>query len=150
MGEVNGRTHEPNLREVTHQLDDLKELLEVKVGAVVLLLNERHERYKERDEARAREVAVAFTAAEKAVAIADKAQTLYNSTHNNALPRSESDARWASLNQRLEEKFKVYDEFTSESKGRSDLSVPLMMGIASVIGTGLGALLMFAIQRLIK
>jgi hypothetical protein len=87
------RTHEPSLRELTAQLDDIKELLQVKHDALVQIVDERDRLYDVRF--RAAEAAVgaalaaqekgtnaAFNASEKAISKAEDAQREYNIRSN--------------------------------------------------------------------
>ena len=92
--EPNGnRTHEPSLRELTAQLDDIKELLQAKHDALVQMVDERGRLYDVRF--RAAEAAVgaalaaqekgtnaAFAASEKAIVKAEDAQKEYNIRSN--------------------------------------------------------------------
>lgn len=111
----NGRTHEPDLREVTAQLDSLGKLMEVQDKAIRDLLNERDRRVTEQFDAQKAAVfaalfaqekmtAAAFASAEKAIDKAEAGQTAYNERSNEFrgqlddqaktfIPRNEADGR---------------------------------------------------------
>lgn len=94
MPETNGRTHEPTLRELTAEMDGLRELIMAKFDGIKETLNERDRLYKERAEA-----------SEKAIVKAEDAQKAYNQNHNDlarkmdeqnkaTIPRIEAAARF--------------------------------------------------------
>ena len=89
----NGRTHEPNLRELTSDLDGLKNLFFEKVKSLRDLMDERHSLYKERADsqktavddalaAQKEQTSAAFVSSEKAIVKAEEAQTAYNTRSN--------------------------------------------------------------------
>lgn len=122
---TNGRTHEPNLREITAELDGLKDLMLAKLDAVKELMTERDRLYKERDESRriAVDAALAaakeqtkasFDASEKAIGKAEEAQKAYNTAHNDlskkldeqnkaTIPRLESEQRMKAIEIKIDE-----------------------------------------------
>jgi len=64
--EDNGpRTHEPNLRELTAELDGLRTLMNARLGAFEKLMDERNDWYGERDKDRQISVDKALTAAKE-------------------------------------------------------------------------------------
>lgn len=90
MSDPNGRTHEPNLREVTTQIDGMERLYE-----------ERDRRYEDRFKAQETAVAAALAAAEKltaaafaaskeAILKAENSQTSYNAGHNDLSRKMET------------------------------------------------------------
>lgn len=117
------RTHEPSLRELTGDLDGLREFLLSKLDAIKEILNERDKLYKERDDSRRTAVDAAlaaakeqtkasFDASEKAIVKAEEAQKSYNQTHNdlsrkldeqnkNTIPRPEAESRFNSLEEKI-------------------------------------------------
>lgn len=119
------RTHEPDLRELTAELDGLRTLME-----------ERNKWYGERDKDRqlavdkaltaAKEAtASAFTASKEAIVKAEESQKAYNASHNDllkkldmwqrdTLPRPEADLRFKSGEQKVE----ALDKFMSNLQGR--------------------------------
>ena len=122
--EPNGnRTHEPSLRELTAQLDDIKELLQVKHDALVQIVDERDRLYDVRF--RAAEAAVgaalaaqekgtnaAFNASEKAISKAEDAQREYNIRSNEfrgqlddqaktLMPRPETSALFKNMDDKV-------------------------------------------------
>lgn len=125
VADVNGRTHEPSLRELTGQLDDAKELLLAKYGSLEKILDERDRLYKERDDARRTAVDAAlmavkeqtkasFDASEKAIVKAEEAQKQYNQSHNDlarkmddqnkaTMPRMETETRFRVLEEKINE-----------------------------------------------
>jgi len=120
----NGRTHEPSLRELTAELDGLRELALAKLSGLREILDERDRLYKERDESRKTAVdaalqaakektADAFLASEKAIVKAEDAQKEYNERSNEfrgtledqartLLPRFEADSRFGAQDEKLE------------------------------------------------
>ena len=121
--EANGRTHEPNLREVVSQLDDLKELQKEKLDGLIKIIDERHVFYKERaaEQQKAVEVALtalkeqtaaSFAASEKAIEKSEESQKVYNQGHNDLtrkmetqyatmMPREESRLKWDSVDKEI-------------------------------------------------
>ena len=70
---ADGRTHEPSLRELTAQLDDLKELMTEKDKSLRDLVNERDRLYTTQFRSAKEEVASALTSAKEAVVKAEAA-----------------------------------------------------------------------------
>ncbi len=62
----NGRTHEPSLRELTGQLDDLRSLMNTRFDATNKVMDERDRRYEDRFTAMDDKTQLALTASEKA------------------------------------------------------------------------------------
>ena len=111
----NGRTHEPDLRELAANVDSLGTLMEVEDKAIRDLLNERDRRVSEQFEAQKAAVfaalsaqekmtAAAFASAEKAIDKAEAGQKSYNERSNEFrgqlddqaktfIPRNEADSR---------------------------------------------------------
>ncbi len=114
------RTHEPNLRELTAQLDGLRELMD-----------ERDKRYQERSEAQLKAMQTAFAASEKAVDKAEAAQANYNVRSNEfraqlddqakrLMPRAESEKEHETTREMIE---RLRVELRAvEERSRSDIS----------------------------
>ena len=96
----NLRTHEPNLRELTAELDGLRELMKAELRSVKELEVERDKRYSERDSSRQDEMKnavasskeqsnISFIASKEAVTEAKKSQDAYNTTHNDLVRKME-------------------------------------------------------------
>lgn len=94
------RTHEPNIRELTADLDGLREVMKAELRALNDLAVERDRRYSERDESRQEEVknalvaakeqtAASFSASKEAITEAKKSQDAYNLTHNDLVRKME-------------------------------------------------------------
>lgn len=107
---TNGRTHEPSLRELTAELEGLKELMVSKFEASGNLALERDTRYEQRFKAMDEKTGLALTASEKAVVKAETAtEKRFDSVNefrgqlkdqaSTLLPRLEADAQ-----------FKVYED----------------------------------------
>jgi len=116
------RTHEPSLRELTAELDGLRELLLSKMESLRDVVNERDRLYKERDDSRRTAVdaalaaakentASSFAASEKAIVKAENAQSEYNVRSNEFRGQLDDQAKRLisrveveSLTRNLEEK----------------------------------------------
>ena len=96
----NLRTHEPNLRELTAELDGLRELMKAELRSLNDIAVERDRRYSERDSARQDEMknavtsskeqsSISFIASKEAVTEAKKSQDSYNATHNDLVRKME-------------------------------------------------------------
>jgi hypothetical protein len=100
-GDTNGsRTHEPSLRELTGQLDDLKDLMREKFEGVDKIAYERDRLYKERHEAADKAItaaltaqkettSAAFAASKEAIVKAENSQNSYNTSHNDLIKKQE-------------------------------------------------------------
>jgi hypothetical protein len=117
----NNRTHEPNLRELTAQLDDVKELLQVKHDALVQVVDERDRLYDVRFRAAeaaasaalaAQEKATnaAFAASEKAIVKAEDAQREYNVRSNEFRGQLDDQAKTLMPRPETLTMFKAVDE----------------------------------------
>jgi hypothetical protein len=145
----NGRTHEPSLRELTAEIDGLRELL-----------NERNKWYGERDKDRQLAVDKALAAAEKATAAAfaaskeaivkaEDGQKAYNVSHNDllkrldqqhgeTLPRTEANLRFDTLTAAI----RALELFKSNIEGR----MIVWAGILVVASVGITQLLRIAFK----
>ena len=88
-----GRSHEPNLRQLTAELDGLRAVMTAKLEAMKALIDERDRMYAERDNSRRTAVeaaliaakeqtATSFAASKEAISKADTAQHEYNIRSN--------------------------------------------------------------------
>ncbi len=100
----NGRTHEPSLRELTAELDGLRELFMAKISAQKEIMDERDRLYKERDETRVlavdsalkaveKQTEISFVASERALQKAEASQQNYNIRSNEFRGQLEDQAR---------------------------------------------------------
>lgn len=127
-----GRTHEPSLRELTAELDGLRELLLSKMESVKDVIDERDKLYKERDDARrvavdaalaAAKAAVdaaliavkeqtkaSFEASEKAIVKAEEAQKSYNQTHNDLSRKLDEQNKMTMPRSETETRFAAIEE----------------------------------------
>lgn len=97
-----GRTHEPGLRELTAQLDGLRELID-----------ERDRLYSERSTTIREEIKTAFASSEKAITKSEASQQVYNTGHNDLtrkmeaqysmmVPREEARLKWDAVDKELQ------------------------------------------------
>jgi hypothetical protein len=132
----NGRTHEPDLREVVADLDGLRELLDEKSANLLRVMDERDTRYEQRFTAMDEKTSLALTASEKAVtkaetatekrfdavnefrgSLKDQADTLY--------PRTEAETKFRSYDEKMDDMKKEISalrEYKSESTGKAVVS----------------------------
>jgi phosphopantetheinyl transferase (holo-ACP synthase) len=131
----NGRTHEPSLRELTVDLDGVKALLTERIEGLRLVMDERHNLYKERADSQKTAVddalvaakektEAAFAASKEAIVKAENSQTAYNVSHNDLLkkqdammPRLEVDRIVLSWQEKLDD---LKDEVGSLRESRSE------------------------------
>ncbi len=111
--ETNGpRTHEPNLRELTSEMDGMREVFRVEIKALRELIDERHSLYSERDHSRQDAVHSAFLSSEKSNTKTEEAQKAYNAQHNDlinkmdkqnaaTMPRIEIESRFVALEEKI-------------------------------------------------
>jgi hypothetical protein len=121
----NGRTHEPNLRELTAEIDGLRNLTNTRFTYVEKVQDERHQLYKERAEsqkvavddalaAQKEQTTASFQASEKAIVKAEESQKVYNQGHNDLsrkmeaqystmVPQAEAKLKWDSIDKAIEE-----------------------------------------------
>lgn len=108
----NGRTHEPNLRELTSELDGLRSVMEAKLEAAHQTMNERDRRYEDRFTAMDEKTSLALTASEKAVVKAETAtEKRFDAVNEfrgqladqaaNLLPRGEASAKFLAFEEKL-------------------------------------------------
>lgn len=121
----NGRTHEPSLREITAELDGLRELLLAKLVAVREVIDERDRRYtslfEEAKDAMRSALAAqkeltdsSFKSSEKAIIKAEDAQREYNlrsnefrgqleDQANRLMPKEEANTRLSVVDDKIED-----------------------------------------------
>ena len=115
----NGRNHEPDLREITAQLDGLSDLLIEKTVSLKDLANERDRLYMGKFEgekdarssalaAQDKLTAAAFASSEKAIVKAEEAQRAYNVAHNELqkrfdllVPKAEAVVKWEGIDREI-------------------------------------------------
>jgi hypothetical protein len=111
------RTHEPNLREVTAELDGLRDLVLSKFETIATKFEgldrfevERDRRYEEAKLANKNAVDAAFAAAKEAVAEAKRGQDAYNTQHND-LQRKQDDQRHEMITRtEADQRFRAVEE----------------------------------------
>jgi IMP dehydrogenase/GMP reductase len=99
--ENNSRTHEPSLRELTSELDGLRELVDEKFRRLKDIIDERDRLYKERADGQKTAVdaaltankdltAQAMTASKESAQKTEQAQLTYNISHNDLLKKQDA------------------------------------------------------------
>ena len=129
--ETNGnRTHEPSLRELTVDLDGVKELLLDKVENLKDIINERDKLYKERYESQ-----------EKAIGKAEESQKVYNQGHNDLtrkmemqysvmVPQAEAQLKWSAIDKAIDEnRLQIADSRSDRHKEINDLRTEVMLSV---------------------
>lgn len=117
----NGRTHEPSLRELTAQLDDVKELMAVQFQALREVMSERDRRYDAQFKsaetavsaalaAAEKQTTAAFSSSEKAIVKAEDAQKEYNLRSNEFRAQLKDQADRLITKDEANNRFKVQDE----------------------------------------
>jgi hypothetical protein len=107
------RTHEPSLRELTAELDGLRELLNEKIKGVERVMDERDTRYAGRFEAMDEKTSLALESSKEAVLKAETAtekrfegvnefRGTLSDQAANLLPRSEAAARFGGIDDKIE------------------------------------------------
>jgi hypothetical protein len=152
----NGRTHEPGLREVTSQLDDLQELMMAKIEAVEKEITGNDRRYEERFEAMDAKTGLALASSKDAVVKAEVAtEKRFDSVNEfretlrdqatTLLPREEAAARFKSMEEKVDQIKKDVEglresrsaasasDLTKEKGSSTNLTV-LMMVIVGLFG----------------
>src|ERR1700689_1575360 len=69
----NGRFHDPSLKELTAELDGVRDVFLSKIESISTVMNERDVRYEQRFKAMDEKTSLALTASEKAVSKAETA-----------------------------------------------------------------------------
>jgi hypothetical protein len=116
-GQNAGRTHEPSLREITSQLDGLKELMD-----------ERDRRYEERFKAMDEKTGLALTSSEKAVTKAETATEKRFDSVNEfrdtlrdqaalLMPRPETQALFKAYEEKIENIKTTFQKSLDDHKG---------------------------------
>ena len=152
------RTHEPSLRELTAQLDDLKELLIAKHEATKTIMDERDRLYDTRFRAadtavsaalsaQEKQTTLVFQASEKAIVKAEEAQREYNIRSNEfrgqlddqaktLMPRPETLTLFKALEDKI---YSVRDEATARAnalgKDIADLRESRSEGSGKALGS---------------
>jgi len=108
VSDSNNRTHEPSLRELTAEMDGMKEVLTEKIGGLEKLLTEHDRRQDQRFRSMDEKTTLALASSEKAVTKAEIAQEKrFDNTNEwraamqdrdkNQMPRAEIEQRFAAL-----------------------------------------------------
>lgn len=129
-----GRTHEPSLRELTAQLDDLKELVDIKDTATRELMHERDRRYEDRFKGQETAVAAAlaaqkelttsaFASSEKAIGKAETAQSDYNVRSNEFRGQLDDQAKMLMPRTETENTFKQHRELIDRLRDEGRIAV---------------------------
>jgi hypothetical protein len=127
---TNGRTHEPSLREITAELDGLRDLIKSELKSIKEVMDERDHRYEDRFTAMDEKTGLALTSSKEAVNKAEVAQEKrFDNTNEwraamqdrdrNQMPRVE-------IEQRL-------DALGNTVKWAVGLVVTLMLGLATAV-----------------
>jgi hypothetical protein len=149
------RTHEPSLRELTAELDGLRETGKVKYESVKEILEERHRLYTERLDSVKDNIKAAFNNSEKAFVKAEQNQKDYNIVHNDlsrqldiqnkaTMPRVEVESRFRMIEDRISEIREERGKDTGKSAGMN-----VVWGYAATIVTiiigflGIGIMIVF-------
>lgn len=134
MDDKNGRTHEPNLRELTAQLDGFKDLTLSKIDALTRIIDERDRRYEDRFTAMDEKTGLALTSSEKAVTKAETAtEKRFDAVNefrgslkdqaDTMIPRSEANSKFKGVDDKIEEVKKdisVLRESRSKGSGKEE------------------------------
>ena len=116
-----GRSHEPNLRQLTAELDGLRAVMTAKLEAMKALIDERDRMYAERDTSRRTAVeaaliaakeqtATSFAASKEAISKADTAQHEYNIRSNEFRGQLDDQAKRLIARSEVETMLKNQDE----------------------------------------
>ncbi len=148
------RLHDPTLRELTADLDGLRELLIEKIAAVEELAKERDKWYTERDKDRQSSVdkaltaakeqtASSFAASKEAILKAEESQKAYNVGHNDLsrkmeaqykemVPQAEARIKWDSIDREIADLRTSRDKGAGHALGARDLW-GFLVGIAGIL-----------------
>jgi len=130
VSEQAGRANNPSIRTTVSHVDDLKELMDEKVGRIRDVMNERDEKYRNRFIAIEEKTALALSASEKATNKADAStEKRFESVNefrgqlkdqtNTLIPRQEADAKIGSVDAKVEEVKKEMAEFRAYRAGQA-------------------------------
>ncbi len=154
----NGRTHEPSLRELTADLDGVKQLLIEKINSVITVADERDRRYEDRFKATDEKTSLALAGSEKAVTKAEAAtEKRFDAVNEfrgtlsdqaaSLLPRAEANANFRAYDEKIEEMKKQISalrETQTKSMGEKDAQVGSRQqtnwGVTLAVTIGLGIL----------
>jgi hypothetical protein len=153
----NGRTHEPSLRELTAELDGVRELFLAEVRSISTVMDERDIRYEQRFKAMDEKTSLALTASEKAVSKAETATEKRFDAVNEfrgtlsdqarlLIPREEVNARFISYDQKVEAlKEQISKDISSLKESRSEgagrtATWAVVFGLAIVVANAMLAI----------
>jgi hypothetical protein len=148
----NGRTHEPSLREITSEVDALKELMLSMFAERKLWADEVTKGLRTELDAHKHATAEKFASNDKAITKAEQAQNAYNLTHNDLarkmdhqydqmMPRPEANAKFEAITKEVNDLRESRGESVGgRERGQRDRSQNLVI-VGLVISTVLGLLL---------
>jgi hypothetical protein len=161
-GENGVRTHEPNIRELTADLDGLREVVTVRFAAIEKLAEERDKWYAERDRngqtavdkalaAVKEQTSSSFAASKEAILKAEDSQKSYNVGHNDLsrkmedqykqmVPYSEARLKWDSMDREIAALREMRSNVTGKGEGISTawgLFLGAMALLGGIVTTGL-------------
>lgn len=121
-GNDNGRTHEPNLREITSELDGLRELMDERDRRYGTVAQDAKEAVAAALSAQKELTTAAFAASEKAIGKAEAAQIDYNARSNefrqalddsnkDKLSRVEADNRFHVVEEKIGDGKRALDQY---------------------------------------
>lgn len=134
-----GRSHEPNLRELTAQLDDLGQLVDTRFRYVERLMDERDRLYGERITAQSTAVTAAlqavkehtstsFAASEKAITKAEEAQREYNIRSNEFRGQLDDQAKLLMPRTEVQTLIKAVEDKLEDLKKRLEIIAEFRVG----------------------
>jgi len=147
--DVNNRTHEPSLRELTADLDGPKELLLAKIDNNAQVMNERDRRYEDRFNAMDEKTTLALASSEKAVTKAESAtEKRFDSVNefrntlkdqaSSLMPRGEVEAKYKAYDTQIDEMkkelsaFRIAHQTVAQQSDITSLRVELMKEISGL------------------
>lgn len=151
----NGRTHEPSLREVTVELDGLRDLLDERERRYDERITDIKAATEQRFQSTDKATAAAFAASEKAITKAESAQGDYNARSNEfrgqladqastLMPRAEAESTFRQQRELtdkgidvLRKEVSVLRDFFKESGGRQTAQTEGRGNVQWMIGIGM-------------
>jgi hypothetical protein len=134
MADSNGRTHIPDIKELTADLDGLRELVASKFESFRAIIDERDRRYEDRFTAMDEKTGLALTSSEKAVVKAETATEKRFDSVNEFRGSLKDQAATLISRVEVESKWKAYDDkiddIKRDSRGQKNWAVALMITVA--------------------
>ena len=148
----NGRTHEPSLRELTSDLNGLRQIMDAKIAGVSSTMDERDRRYEDRFTAMDEKTSLALTASEKAVVKAETAtEKRFDAVNEfrgtlsdqamNLMPRGESNAKFEALEKEISQLKERLDKGAGNTEGSRAVkdegraNVGMLVGLIALAAT---------------